>query len=355
MSEQAHISIRRHTGCTGAKELNKSTFEVSVVVPVFRSESSLTVLFSRLISTFSEPPIGFELIFVEDCGGDRSWEIIQSLVKSDQRVRGYRLSRNYGQHNALLCGIREARGDVIVTLDDDLQNPPEEIPRMLAKLAEGYDVVYGTPIKEAHGFFREIASQITKLVLKSTMGAITAAKVSAFRIFRTDLRNAFEHYRSPMVNIDVLLTWGTARFAAIEVRQEKRFAGESGYTLLKLIHHAFNMMTGFSTIPLQISSVLGFIFGLFGICVLLYVFLRYFIEGSSVPGFPFLAAIISIFSGVQLFSLGIIGEYLARIHFRTMNRPPFMVSEAASAASKTKQSETGTCKYEDLPYTGEER
>jgi glycosyltransferase involved in cell wall biosynthesis len=109
------MSIQQHTGCTGVKELNKSTLKVSVVVPVFRSESSLALLFSRLISTFSEPSIGFELIFVEDCGGDRSWEIIQSLVKSDQRVRGYRLSRNYGQHNALLCGIREARGDVIVT------------------------------------------------------------------------------------------------------------------------------------------------------------------------------------------------------------------------------------------------
>jgi hypothetical protein len=115
------------------------------------------------------------------------------------------------------------------------------------------------------------------------------------------------------------------------------------------------MMTGFSTIPLQISSILGFLFGLFGFCVLLYVFLRYFIEGSSVPGFPFLAAIISIFSGVQLFSLGIIGEYLARIHFRTMNRPPFMVSEAAGAASKIKQSESGACKHEDLPYTGKEK
>ena len=156
-----------------------------------------------------------------------------------------------------------------------------------------------------------------------------------------------------MVSIDVLLTWGTTRFAAIEVRQETRFAGESGYTLQKLIHHAFNMMTGFSTIPLQIASVLGFIFGLFGFLVLVYVLLRYLIEGSSVPGFPFLAAIIAIFSGVQLFSLGIIGEYLARIHFRTMERPPYVVSETADTISTTKRSESLSSNRGQLPYTGE--
>jgi glycosyltransferase involved in cell wall biosynthesis len=265
----------------------------------------------------------FEIILVEDCGGDDSWSVIQELAKNDPRVQGIKLARNFGQHNALLCGIRSANGDLIVTIDDDLQNPPEEISKLLLKLSNDLDVVYGSPATEAHGFLRNQASRITKLALQGSMGVESASKVSAFRLFRSRLRNAFDAYRSPSVNIDVLLTWGTTRFASVDVRQDERLVGDSGYSLKKLINHAINMMTGFSVLPLQIASLLGIVFGFIGILILLYVVGRYLIEGSPVPGFPFLAAIISIFSGVQLFALGIFGEYLARMHFRSMERPPY--------------------------------
>jgi undecaprenyl-phosphate 4-deoxy-4-formamido-L-arabinose transferase len=298
---------------------------ISVVVPVFRSQDSLRELHRRLVDILEPVDPGFEMILVEDCGGDKSWDVIQELAEADPRVRGMQLGRNYGQHNALLCGIRSARGSTIVTLDDDLQNPPEEIPSLLAKLPEGYDVVYGAPEDETHGFLRNQASRITKLALQGAMGADTARKVSAFRAFRTRLREAFESYRSPTVNIDVLLTWGTNRFTSVKVRQEKRAIGVSGYTTRKLINHAINMMTGFSILPLQMASVLGLIFGSLGFLVLAYVLIRYLIEGSSVPGFPFLASMIAIFSGVQLFALGIFGEYLARMHFRSMERPPYTI------------------------------
>lgn len=298
---------------------------LSLVVPVFRSQEMLPTLHRRIVSAIEPIDPHFELVLVEDCGGDDSWSVIQDLAKADPRVRGIQLARNYGQHNALLCGIRAARGEVVVTLDDDLQNPPEEIPRLLQKLDEGYDVVYGTPAAETHGFLRDQASRITKLALQSAMGAETASKVSALRAFRTRLRDAFADYRSPTVNIDVLLTWGTTRFAAIMVRQDERAAGASGYTLRKLFTHTMNMMTGFSTLPLQMASVVGFIFGALGFLMMAYVIGRYLMGGSSVPGFPFLASIIAIFSGVQLFALGIFGEYLARMHFRSMERPPYTV------------------------------
>lgn len=299
---------------------------VSVVVPVYRSARILPELHKRLVNTLERLAVAFEIILVEDCGGDDSWEIINELARSDRRVRGIRMSRNFGQHNALLCGIRAARHECTITLDDDLQNPPEEIPKLLDKLAQGYAVVYATPEHERHGLLRDVASRITKLALTSTMGAETARNVSAFRAFRTDVRAGFADYRSPFVSIDVLLTWGTSRFAAIPVRHEPRLTGASGYTLRKLINHALNMMTGFSTLPLQVASIIGFAFTLFGICVLAYVLGRYFLEGGSIPGFPFLASIIAIFSGAQLFALGIIGEYLARMHFRTMERPPYVVA-----------------------------
>ena len=233
--------------------------------------------------------------------------------------------RNFGQHNALLCGIRVARHGVIVTIDDDLQTPPDEVPRLLAQLEQGYDVVYGTPEKEAHGFLRNMASRITKLALQSAVGAETARKVSAFRAFRTHLREAFSNYSGPYVSIDVLLTWGTKKFSAIPVRNDPRTIGVSHYTFGKLVAHAMNMMTGFSTVPLQIASITGFVFTFFGFAILLYVMGRYLIQGSPVPGFPFLASVIAIFSGAQLFALGIIGEYLARMHFRMMDRPSYAV------------------------------
>ena len=269
----------------------------------------------------------FEVIMVEDCGQDQSWEIIVKMANEDKMVRGIKLSRNFGQHNAILCGIREAQYDVIVTMDDDLQHPVCEIKKILAKLNEGFDVVYGFPEKQKHNIFRNLASKITKIALQSAIGVNTAKNISAFRAFRTNLRKGFEQYSSPFVSIDVLLTWSTTKFSVVKVMSQTRVIGNSNYTLGKLIRHAFNMMTGFSTLPLQIASILGFGSTFFGVGVLVYVLSRYLFEGSSVQGFPFLASIIAIFSGVQLFTFGIFGEYLARIHFRTMKRPAYVIRE----------------------------
>ncbi len=313
--------------------------DLSIIIPVYRSQETLRDLHSRLVSALTPQTSNFEIVFIEDCGGDDSWSIILELEQLDTRVKGIKLARNYGQHNALLCGIRTARGNVIITLDDDLQNPPEEIPNLLSKLNQGYDVVYGTPGKQTHGLLRNLASKITKIALQSAMGAATASKVSAFRAFRSNIRDAFANYQSPTVNIDVLLTWGTTTFTSVTVRQDERIHGDSGYTLSKLITHAVNMMTGFSTLPLQMASILGFFFGLLGFFLLTYIIVIYLVEGSTVPGFPFLASIIVIFSGVQLFALGVFGEYLARMHFRSMERPPYIVRNRKPVQATSQDSE----------------
>jgi len=297
---------------------------LSIVVPVYNSEASLPELVARLEPVLAGTGAAFELILVDDGSRDGSGRVIEELASRHRWVRGIHLMRNFGQHNALLCGIRAARHDVIVTMDDDLQNPPEEIPKLLAKLDEGFDVVYGTPGARQHGFFRNLASGVTRVALQSSLGAETARNASEFRAFRTGLRDAFASYRSPFVSIDVLLTWGTSRFAAVRVDHRPRHAGRSNYTFRKLAVHALDMMTGFSTLPLQIASVTGFVFTLFGIAVLTFVLGRYALEGGSVPGFPFLASVIAIFSGAQLFALGIIGEYLARMHFRMMEKPTYV-------------------------------
>jgi undecaprenyl-phosphate 4-deoxy-4-formamido-L-arabinose transferase len=308
------------------KNTNRET-ALSIIIPVFNSEDILAELVGRLVRILPGLCQAYEIILVNDGSLDGSWQVIQHLCAEFPLLRGINLMRNYGQHNALLCGIRTAHHDIIVTMDDDLQHPPDEIHKLLEKLAEGYDVVYGTPFKDQHGLWRDLASRFTKLTLQNTMGAEVARHVSAFRAFRTKVRDAFTNYQTPYVSIDVLLTWGTARFAAVHVRHDPRQAGVSNYTFMKLIRHAINMTTGFSTLPLRFASVLGFFFTLFGIGVLIYVVGRYVIQGGSPAGFPFLASTIAIFAGAQLFALGIIGEYLARMYFRTMNRPTYVVEQ----------------------------
>lgn len=312
----------------GAVAPSFRTFDsVSVVVPVYNSESTLPELLSRLEPVLASLCCDYEVILVNDGSRDGSWKTIQGLCRTRGWVRGIDLMRNYGQHNALLCGIRTARFETIVTLDDDLQHPPEEIPHLLTKLDQDLDVVYGFPEQQQHGPLRDLASELTKLALRGSMGAETARHVSAFRAFRTRAREAFVDYQSPFISIDVVLTWASTRFAAIKVRHDPRAAGVSNYTFRKLFAHAMNMMTGFSTLPLQFANLVGFLCTLFGLCIMLFVVGRYFLYGASVPGFTFLASIITIFSGAQLLALGIIGEYLARMHFRMMERPTYAIRE----------------------------
>lgn len=311
----------------------------SIVIPVYNSAAGMPMLMAELDRHLPALTLDlgfdYEVLLVNDGSRDASWQAICEAARTRPWVHGINLMRNYTQHNALLCGIRAATGEVIVTIDDDLQNPPGEIPKLLTKLAEGYDVVYGKPRQEQHGLWRDAASRITKLGLQSAMGAETARNVSAFRAFRTQLREAFANYQSPYLSIDVLLTWATTRFAAVDVRHEPRQFGVSNYTMGKLITHALNMMTGFSTLPLRLASLLGFGLTIFGILILIWVIGRLLILGYSVPGFPFLASVIGIFSGAQLFAIGIIGEYLARMHLRLMERPTYVVRETTADVQHT--------------------
>jgi glycosyltransferase involved in cell wall biosynthesis len=299
---------------------------ISIIVPVYNSAATLEKLLLRLNVELDLLNCEHEMIFVNDFSKDNSWDKLCELSVVYPKMRIFSLARNFGQHNALLCGIRQARYTVCVTLDDDLQNPPEEIGKLLAAMPT-YDVVYGKPPQANNGFLRDIASLITKYTLSKMMGAETAGNISAFRAFKTDIRKAFDDYRGPYVSIDVLLSWGTSKFTAVDVKHDPRAAGKSNYTVMALVTHAFNMLTGFTTAPLRLATVTGMVFMLIGIILFLFVVIRYFMEGTTAPGFPFLATIICLFSGVQLFVLGIIGEYIARIHFRTMDKPSYVVEK----------------------------
>lgn len=300
---------------------------VSVVVPCYRSALTLRELVDRLCAVLSRTGTPFEIILVDDGSGDSTWSTVQELARGVSVVRGIALVRNYGQHNALLAGIRAAGFSTCVTLDDDLQNPPEEIPRLLQALECGWDVVYGTPAQGQHGALRNCASWITKQALRVSMNTPIATKISAFRAFRTRLRESFDTYHGAWVSIDVLLAWGTQRFGSISVSQSARQVGESGYSVWKLFVHATNMVTGFSVVPLRLATLIGLIFGCLGMVSLAYVLVRYALVGGAVPGFAFLACALSIFSGVQLMVIGVMGEYLGRVFVHVSGRPSYTVAE----------------------------
>lgn len=302
---------------------------ISVVIPCYHSEGSIGLVVEQLLPVLARIAPAFEIILVDDASRDRTGPVIAALARAHPVVTAVSLMRNYGQHAALLCGIRAARFDVVVTMDDDLQHPPEELPKLIAALTDEVDVVYGSPARQPHGLMRGAASRITKWVLQGAMGADAAGKASAWRGFRTRLRDAFAQFRGSFVSIDVLLTWGTQRFTHVVVRHAPRTIGTSNYTLRKLVRHAVNMMTGFSTIPLQLASWIGFLLTGFGLAVFGFVLIRYLADGgTSAPGFTFLACTIAVFSGAQLLCLGIIGEYLGRAHFRLLDRPAYQVRTA---------------------------
>ncbi|HEX5809083.1 MAG TPA: glycosyltransferase family 2 protein [Anaerolineales bacterium] len=297
---------------------------LSIVVPVYRGETLIEPLvaqLSRTVPTFAEQ---YEIILVNDGSPDDSWSLIQKLAQEYKCIRGIRMMRNYGQHNATLCGVRAARYDVVVTMDQDLQHPPEAIPLLLAKLEEGYDVVYGAPRKLPQGFWRNLMTAGIKWILAKVIGLSAVRNVSAFRAFRTSLREAFVSFQSPSLILDVLLSWGTTRFTSVEVDIVQ--AQRTNYNFKMLVRAALLILTGYSTLPLRFASWLGFGMTLFGLGVFIYVLVIYFTAGS-LPGFPFLASIIALFSGAQLFGLGIFGEYLARMFDRSMDKPSYVVHE----------------------------
>jgi len=301
-----------------------TNMNISVIVPVYRGETLVDPLVERLGKILPAISQKYEVILINDDSPDNTWNVIERIARKYKWVRGVRLMRNYGQHNATLCGMRLARYEVTVTMDQDLQHPPEELPRLLAELDIGFDVVYGSPKKPPQGFIRNLLTANIKRILSYVMGIHSVKNISSFRAFRTNLCSAFENFQSPTMIVDVLLSWGTTRFTSVEVN----IAGttSSNYNFIGLVKMALLILTSYSTRPLRLASWVGFVMTLFGLGVFFYVVVVYFSQGS-LPGFPFLASIIALFSGAQLFTLGIFGEYLARIFDRSMDRPAYIVQQ----------------------------
>ncbi len=300
--------------------------QISVVIPCYRSSATLPELVAQLHSALDTGPAvsDYEIVLVVDGSPDDTGKVARSLA-DDAKVRCIELRRNYGQHNAILAGVARARHDVVVTMDDDLQHRPDEIPALLEPLLDAdVDLVYGVAKEEEHGFWRSLASRVVKRGLGAS-GVPSATDVSAFRAFRRDVADTFIDVRDPYVSIDVLLSWATTAVRRVTVRMDERTVGTSNYSVRALVRHTLNMVTGYSTLPLRSVAWLGAFCAVLGIALFVFVLVKFATGETTVAGWTTLASMIAIFSGAQMISIAVLGEYVGRLHTRSMQRPTYAV------------------------------
>jgi glycosyltransferase involved in cell wall biosynthesis len=299
---------------------------VSVVVPCYRSARILPALVERLAETLPHITDDYELILVVDSPDD-TWDAAHTLADKYDFVRAIRMARNYGQHSALIAGLRSVRHEIVVTMDDDLQHPPEELPKLFAALTDDVDLVYAQAQEEEHGFLRSLASRTIKTVMHHGLGVPNAKMLSAFRIFRSFLIGGFNQVRGSHVDVDVVLSWTTTRVGLVRVHMDDRNEGRSGYTFKSLIRHAINMMLGYSTKPLRFVTYLGFAVGVCGLLLTARVLYMYLTHDTTVPGFTTLASLVAVFASAQMIAVGVLGEYIGQVHFGSMGRPTYVIRE----------------------------
>ena len=315
---------------------------ISIVVPVFNEQENLRELIKRSIESCDRMERPFELILVDDGSRDSSPQIITEAAEQGNNVIGVLLNRNYGQHAAVMAGLAESRGNIIVTLDADLQNPPEEIPKLVKKIEEGFDVVGSVRVPRCDTFFRRIASSIVNKVAQKATGVIMHDYGCMLRAYRRNIVDAMLTCDERSTFIPVLAN-GFARHATeIEVKHDKRSDGQSKYSLWKLINLQFDLLTSMTTFPLRLLSVIGTLISLLGIGFGVLLFVMRLIYGATwaAEGVFTLFAILFIFIGAQFIGMGLLGEYLGRIYYDVRGRPRYFVQRVVGRNIEEKQIHT---------------
>ncbi len=300
----------------------------SIVVPVYEGEHSLKALCRRIDNTFENVEGDYEIILVDDGSSDNTWQIMKSLRAKNQKTKIIRLTRNYGQHNAIMCGFRHASGDYVITMDSDLQNPPEEIPKLIQALESSEcDMVYGLPKKKQHPLMRNIASILNQKILSIVFKRGASQRTSSFRLIRHQVLSHILQDNTPNPNIGSMISTSTDRTSSIYVEHDKRTHGSTTYTIEKLVRHFLNGILFYSAIPLRTVSYLGLMSAFLSITLSCYYFIRYLLGRITVPGWTTVVLLLLFFSGMIMFSLGIIGEYLLRIIQEVRGNPQYLIRE----------------------------
>lgn len=299
---------------------------ISIILPSYHEESNVRYIYKSILLALDNRP-DLELIYVDDGSKDNTFTEIRELALADKRVRGIRLSRNFGQQCACLAGLQEARGDMVIMMDSDGQHPPSVLPGLINKMGEGYDVVNTRRIDCKNGsWFRKMGSRVFCRMIKWVSDIEISNSLVDFRIINRKALDAFLEFKEQNRFNRGLFTWIGFRQTQVEFKAEQRNGGQSRYTLKKLIHLALDGLTSFSSRPLRISFYLGLITMLIGLAYGVLSLARH-LAGNAIPDHPSLLVAVLIIGGVQLLSVGIIGEYIGRILSETKGRPKYFVSE----------------------------
>lgn len=301
--------------------------ELSVVVPVYNDQECLEELVRQLVPVLEGLAERFEIVFTEDGGRDDSWRTICELAQRDPRVRGQRLSRNFGQHFAITAGLEAARGARVVVMDCDLQERPEEIVRLWQKMDEGHDIVFARRLRRKDGLFKRATASLFYFVINYLSGQDTDGSVGTLSMLRRPVVDAFLRIHDAHRHYLYVLRLVGFRQAYIDVEHSERFAGESSYTLPRLINHALDGITSQSTRLLQLSSLGGLLFVLVAAGQVIWLFYKRLVLNEGIEGWSSLMASIWFVGGVILFCMGIFGLYLGKMFEQTKRRPLYVVAE----------------------------
>ena len=302
-----------------------NSLQVSVVVPVFNEERILREFYSRLKKEAESWGRSYELLFIDDGSTDKSFELICEWKKKDSNLRVIKFTRNFGQQAAVLAGFRKSKGDFVVQIDSDLQNPPEEINRLLNAFTDEIDLVVTIPRKRQDSSIRVVGSKVLHSFAQLLFGNSFKLNLSSFRAMRRSVIEKIEQCQDRSRYMAVLMSWMGIPTVRVEVDHNLRKTGQTKYGILPLLRLTWDLITGYSSFPLRLVTYLGLIGASMGFAIMVFLFYQRLVSGILIEGFVVLSAVFSFFAGVQLLSIGFLGEYLGRIHLQIQNRPDYIV------------------------------
>jgi len=306
----------------------KRDIRLSIVIPVFNGAGTIGELVDRLIHRLDQ--FQLEIILINDHSHDNSEEVCIGIQKKHPRiVCFYSLAKNVGEHNAVLAGLNNVSGDYVVIMDDDFQNPPSEVVKLVdAAVENDYDVIYTYYDKKQHSFFRNFGSWFNDKMANIMLHKPKDLYLSSFKLINRFLVNEITKYKSPFPYIDGLILQTTDNIGKVKVEHHERREGRSNYTLKKLISLWIRSFTNFSILPLRVSVILGLIFSFFGIAYGIFVIIERILHPGMAPGMASLIVSVAIFAGVQLIAIGMIGEYVGRIFLAQNKKPQYTIKRA---------------------------
>jgi glycosyltransferase involved in cell wall biosynthesis len=301
--------------------------KISIISPVYKAYYILDELVTRISSSVEYITEDYEIILIEDGCPENSWEKIEALAINNPKIKGIKLSRNFGQHHAITAGLDHAKGDWVVVMDCDLQDRPEEIPKLYQKALEGFDIVFARRVNRQDGFFKRLTSQLFYKVFSYLSGIEQDGTIGNFGIYSKNVINAINTMREPMRAFLPMAKWVGFNVAKVDTKHDLRFEGKSSYSFSKLIQLALDAAVAYSDKPLKLTVKLGLTISLASFFFAIFNIIRYFLKDITLSGYTSLIVSIWFLSGLIIFTLGILGLYLSKIFEGIKSRPIYIIEK----------------------------